>query len=71
MKGVFNQAGDVSLVFKDNKILLKRAAPGTFFVVFGAAIICWAIYSGYSFMNQTIKSQPAAIEQSTPKPTFN
>jgi hypothetical protein len=72
MRGVFNQAGDVSVTFKDNKVLFKKAAPGTFFVAFGTAIILWAVYSGFSIENQTIKNQPASmIEQPIPKPSFN
>jgi hypothetical protein len=70
-KGVFNQAGDVSFEFKDNKILFKRAAPGTFFAVFGAAIICWSIYTGFEIENKIIKDKPLRVEQPVSKPPFN
>jgi hypothetical protein len=32
-------AGEVTGQFGDNKILIKKAAPGTFFVVLGAIVL--------------------------------
>jgi len=44
--GVWGEAGDVEAHFKDNKLVIKRAAPGTFFAVLGAIIICFTIFKG-------------------------
>jgi hypothetical protein len=46
MAGIWGEAGDVEAQFKDNKIIVKRAAPGTFFALFGAIIICVTLYKG-------------------------
>lgn len=48
LAGIWGEAGDVEAQFKDNKIVIKRAAPGTFFALFGAIVICLTIYEGLS-----------------------
>jgi hypothetical protein len=47
--GIWGNAGTLQATHKDNKLLLKGAAPGTFFVVLGAAVIGITLYQGYSF----------------------
>lgn len=47
MAGVWGEAGDVEAQFKDNKLMIKRAAPGTFFALFGALVICVTIFRGF------------------------
>ncbi|WP_295648239.1 hypothetical protein [uncultured Mucilaginibacter sp.] len=45
VKGIFNESGDVDASFKNYKLTVKKAAPGTFFVLFGAIIICFTIFN--------------------------
>lgn len=45
--GVF-QASDVEATWKSNKLLLKKAAPGTVFALFGAVVICVSLWKGFS-----------------------
>lgn len=47
--GVFTTAGDLDTTFKDTKLVLKKAAPGTFFALFGAAVIGVTIWKGVEF----------------------
>ncbi len=46
LKGIYTDAGEIQAEWKQNKLLLKRAAPGTFFSLFGAIIICFAVFKG-------------------------
>jgi hypothetical protein len=51
--GIWGHAGDFAATFKDTKIVLKSAAPGTFFAVLGAAIIIFTVVQGISFQTPT------------------
>jgi hypothetical protein len=46
MAGVWGEAGDIEAHFQDNKLVVKRAAPSTFFAILGAIIICFTIFKG-------------------------
>lgn len=67
VKGIFSQSGDLSITFNDNKILLRKGAPGIFFSLFGAIIICISVYKGFAIeSNETNKQPPPpAIEKNT------
>lgn len=47
--GIWGHAGEIEGEFGDNKLVLKKAAPGTFFALFGAIIISVTIYKGLEF----------------------
>jgi len=51
MAGVWGNAGEVEGSFSDNKIVIKKAAPGTFFILAGAIVIGFTIYKGLNFEN--------------------
>jgi len=55
--GIFTGAGDLSSQFQSTKLVLKRAAPGTFFALFGAAVIGVSLWKGLQFEG---RSQPLA-----------
>jgi hypothetical protein len=44
--GVFERAGELKLAWGDRSLLLKQAAPGTFFSVLGAGIIAVSLVTG-------------------------
>ncbi len=48
-EGVFHSAGDVNATFSDSRLMIKRGAPGTFFVVFGCAVLVATLVRGISF----------------------
>jgi hypothetical protein len=48
VKGIFSESGDVEGSFKDYKLIIKKAAPGTYFVLFGSLIIGLVIFKGIS-----------------------
>ncbi len=56
--GVWGNAGELSGKYKDNELLLKSAAPGTFFVVLGSLIILVSVFSGFNTMMQVPTSAP-------------
>jgi hypothetical protein len=66
VKGIFNEAGDLDLSFKNNKLIMKKAAPGTFFTLFGAIIICFAVFRGLSLESK--KSSGAPVASQAPPP---
>jgi len=39
MSGIWGHAGEIDSQFGDNKLVIKKAAPGTFFSLFGAIIV--------------------------------
>lgn len=43
LAGVYEQAGDLEAKWGEKNIMLKRAAPGTFFALFGVAVIIVSI----------------------------
>jgi len=47
MANIWGNAGDVSGEFENNKIMFKRAAPGTFFAIAGAVIVVVTILRGF------------------------
>ena len=47
--GIFTGAGDLSSQFQSTKLILKKAAPGTFFALFGAAVIGVSLWKGLEF----------------------
>jgi hypothetical protein len=44
--GIFTGAGDLNSQFQSTKLVLKKAAPGTFFALFGAAVIGVSLWKG-------------------------
>ncbi len=46
VKGIFGDAGDLESKWGDNRLILKRAAPGTFFAVLGAGVLVATLWSG-------------------------
>jgi hypothetical protein len=55
--GIFTGAGDLSSQFQNTKLILKKAAPGTFFALFGAAVIGVSLWKGLGFESE---AQPLA-----------
>lgn len=49
MAGVWGNAGNAEGSFGDNKLIIKKAAPGTFFVIMGAIVIGLTIMKGLDF----------------------
>lgn len=47
--GVRGDAGNVEAKFDDTKIVLKAAAPGTFFAILGAAIVVTTLWHGLDY----------------------
>lgn len=56
VKGIFNESGDIKATWNDKSLLIKKAAPGTFFVLFGACIIAISTYKGIEFNGSSEKN---------------
>jgi hypothetical protein len=71
MSGVWGNSGDLTTQFGDTKLLLKSAAPGTFFVVLGTVVLLATIWKGLNFPSaaqpQDLTSRAATGE---PRPNF-
>ena len=73
MAGVWGNAGDLSAKYGDNKLVLKSAAPGTFFALFGTVIIAVTIWQGYELSTTTGIDQSAvdsAFDELPNEPPF-
>ncbi|MFM2368101.1 MAG: hypothetical protein RL619_397 [Bacteroidota bacterium] len=46
MAGIYNQSGDMEATFKNIRMVVKSAAPGIFFALFGTIVISIAISRG-------------------------
>jgi hypothetical protein len=55
--GVYEKAGDLKATWKGASLLLRQAAPGTFFALFGTSIICVALFKGFDI--QRVTGMPA------------
>lgn len=55
IKGIYRDAGELQAEWNQNKLLLKKAAPGTFFSLFGAIIICFAVFKGLNYQQGQTK----------------
>ena len=47
LSGIENPAGDLKASSGDKSLKLTRAAPGTFFALFGAGVVAVAIFQGF------------------------
>lgn len=48
---IWGKSGDLRAEFSNSIIVLKEAAPGTFFALFGAFVISFTIFSGFDFQS--------------------
>ena len=51
--GIWGNAGDLQAKYGDNKLVLKSAAPGTFFALFGTIIIAVTIWKDIDLTHRT------------------
>jgi hypothetical protein len=63
-QGVF-EASDVEAVWGDKKLLLKRAAPGTVFALFGACVVVFTLWKSPS-LDHVIQNSPTSRASSAP-----
>ena len=60
MNGIWGHAGEIDSQFGDNKLVVKKAAPGTFFALFGAIIVGMTVWKGLEFKG--LENIPAHLE---------
>jgi hypothetical protein len=49
LAGLFQDAGELRMsIFRDSRLLVKKAAPGTFFAMFGVFIVFGSFYLNMS-----------------------
>lgn len=56
--GVFEKPAELKASWGDKNLLLKQAAPGTFFALFGAAVIMASLWRGVTFDRSVPSVQP-------------
>jgi hypothetical protein len=71
MKGLYKGSGDLEGSWKDYKIAIRKAAPGTYFVIFGSLIISHTLYKGfeseeYKSLNSITPTAEVQKSNSTP-----
>jgi len=50
--GVYEKAGDLKAAWGSNRLVLKQAAPGTFFALFGALVITFGLWKGITVQSR-------------------
>jgi hypothetical protein len=69
INGIWGHAGDLDAKFKSTRLVLKSAAPGTFFALLGAAIVIGTIWQGLRFDHGSAKLDVAGARPPTvPEP---
>jgi hypothetical protein len=55
--GIWGKSGDLKVSFKESRLVLTSAAPGTFFAVLGTVIIVFTLWQGLDFnLAQSVSS---------------
>jgi len=68
--GVFEKAGELKANWGDRSLLLKAAAPGTFFALFGSAIIAVTVWKGFTIeTSKPAASRPAELTAAVAGPS--
>jgi hypothetical protein len=49
LHGIFTEAGEVRTNWENRNLILRKAAPGTFFALFGTLIVCTSLWRGLTF----------------------
>lgn len=62
LAGQNTQESGFEFSLKDVVLKFSKAAPGTFYALFGAAIIIWTVWKGYSSNERTVSTSSAANE---------
>ncbi len=66
--GIFEQAGELSTKWENRGLVLRKATPGTFFVLFGTVIICVSLMRGFvlehgkDFVTDLVNSEKLNID---------
>jgi hypothetical protein len=64
LKGLFTESGEINASFGDKSIAVKKAAPGTFFALFGAVIIFINVFNAhYGSTYQQSTANPGLSKQ--------
>ena len=61
ISGIWGNAGSLETHYENNRLVLKNAAPGTFFALFGAIIVSITLFKGLEF--EKYDPVPAPIEK--------
>lgn len=56
-QGLWGSGGDLNAKFKDLSLVLRNAAPGTFFAVLGAGIAVATVWRGFDIAHDTSQQQ--------------
>jgi hypothetical protein len=59
LKGIFNESGDMQGSFKNYKLVIRKAAPGTYFVLFGSLLIAFTVFKGLDSEEFSSHRQPS------------
>lgn len=66
ISGIWGNAGSLETHYENNRLVLKNAAPGTFFALFGAIIVSITLLKGLEFERYAPPVQTNPIERKLP-----
>lgn len=61
--GVYDKSGDIEAIWGDNKLILKRATPGTILILFGTFAIVFSMFKGINLEYVGTDSNPVVPTQ--------
>lgn len=63
VKGIFNNDGEVEGSWNNFKLIIKRAAAGTYFIIFGSIIISMVVFKGLENEEYSGRTNHPTIQQ--------
>jgi hypothetical protein len=72
MSGIWGDAGRMDAEFGDTKLIVQKAAPGTFFALFGTIIVGFSVFTGINWHDkgESCNQTRAPAVQLPNKPPF-
>lgn len=61
LSNIWGQSGDLRAQFRENSLVLKKAAPGTFFAVLGTVVIVTTLFTGLEYEGVKSMDEQSAI----------
>ena len=67
MAGIWGNAGDLEAKYGDHKLVVKAAAPGTFFAILGTVVLAFTIWKGLNLGKVNVNTASHNSENSLKK----
>jgi hypothetical protein len=66
MAGIWGNAADLDAQFRDSKLVMRKAAPGVFFALFGTIIVAYTVFVGIKWESPATHADGEVPQQRLP-----